>query len=171
MCNCYSLKTLNLRPNIEILTTLFFHLVPAFKKDSSTPYPPFWQIVKTLLPPPSSGEVGAGVETMMTPHPDIITKWMSFHNMLHTRRFKFAFLNNHVLFIFHENDITILTGTQMMMMMMMKMMMMMMMMINCFGGMVDGRKAFSPISIRYHCQRSSSSQISDTLQWTGFEPV
>ena len=65
---------------------------------------------------------------------------MSFHNMLHTRHFKFAFLNNHVLFIFHENDLRILTGTQMMMMMEMMMMMMemmMMMMINCFGGMVD----------------------------------
>ena len=39
---------------------------------------------------------------------------------------------------------------------------MMMMMINCFCGMVDRRKAFSLISSRDHCQRSSPSRISDT---------
>ena len=38
----------------------------------------------------------------------------------------------------------------------------MIMMMNCFCGMVDRRKAFSPISIRGHCQRSSPSPISDT---------
>ena len=39
-----------------------------------------------------------------------------------------------------------------------------------FCGMVDQRKAFSLISSRDHCQRSSPSQISDTLL-AGFEPV
>ena len=34
--------------------------------------------------------------------------------------------------------------------------------MNCFCGMVDRRKAFSLISSRDHCQRSSSSRISDT---------
>ena len=37
---------------------------------------------------------------------------------------------------------------------------MMMMMMNC--GMVDRRKAFSLISSKDHCQRSSPSRISDT---------
>ena len=37
--------------------------------------------------------------------------------------------------------------------------------MNCFCGMVDRRKAFSLISSRDHCQRSSPSRISDT----GFE--
>ena len=41
------------------------------------------------------------------------------------------------------------------------MMMMMMMMMNCFCGMADRRKAFSLISSREHCQRSSPSRISD----------
>ena len=45
-----------------------------------------------------------------------------------------------------------------------------MMMMNCFCGMVDRRKAFSPISNRDHCQRSSPSQISHTLR-AGFEPA
>ena len=36
------------------------------------------------------------------------------------------------------------------------------MMMNCFCGMVDRRKAFSLISSRDHCQRSSPSRISDT---------
>ena len=49
-------------------------------------------------------------------------------------------------------------------------MMMMMMMINCFCGMVDRRKAFSLISSRDHCQRSSPSRISDTPR-AGFEPA
>ena len=44
------------------------------------------------------------------------------------------------------------------------------MMINCFCGMVDRRKAFSFISSRDHCQRSSPSQISDTPR-AGFEPA
>ena len=48
--------------------------------------------------------------------------------------------------------------------------MMMMMMMNCFCGMVDRRKAFSLISSRDHCQRSSPSRISDTSQ-AGFEPA
>ena len=39
------------------------------------------------------------------------------------------------------------------------------MMMNCFCSMVDRRKAFSLISSRDHCQRSSPSRISDT----GFE--
>ena len=39
-----------------------------------------------------------------------------------------------------------------------------------FCGMVDQRKAFSLISSCDHCQRSSPSRISDTLQ-AGFEPV
>ena len=47
---------------------------------------------------------------------------------------------------------------------------MMMMMMNCFCCMVDRRKAFSLISSREHCQRSSPSQISDTLR-AGFEPA
>ena len=46
---------------------------------------------------------------------------------------------------------------------------MMMMMMNCFCGMVDQRKAFSLISSRDHCQRSSPSRISDTPR-AGFEP-
>ena len=46
----------------------------------------------------------------------------------------------------------------------------MMMMMNCFCGMVDRRKAFSLISSRDHCQRSSPSRISDT-PWAGFEPA
>ena len=45
-----------------------------------------------------------------------------------------------------------------------------MMMMNCFCGMVDRRKAFSLISSRDHCQRSSPSQIPDMLQ-AGFETV
>ena len=47
--------------------------------------------------------------------------------------------------------------------------MMIMMLMNCFCGMVDRRKAFSLISSREHCQRSSPSQISDT-RGAGFEP-
>ena len=43
-------------------------------------------------------------------------------------------------------------------------------MMNCFCGMVDRRKAFSLISSRDHCQRSSPSRISDT-PWVGFEPA
>ena len=43
-----------------------------------------------------------------------------------------------------------------------------MMMMNCFCGMIDRRKAFSLISSRDHCERSSQSRISDTLQ-AGFE--
>ena len=46
----------------------------------------------------------------------------------------------------------------------------MMMMMNCFCGMVDRRKAFSLISSRDHCQRSSPSRISD-MPREGFEPV
>ena len=46
----------------------------------------------------------------------------------------------------------------------------MVMMMNCFCGMVDRRKAFSLISSRDHCQRSSPSRISDRLQ-AGFEPA
>ena len=44
--------------------------------------------------------------------------------------------------------------------------------MNCFCGMVDRRKAFSFISSRDHCQRSSPSRISDTLSrvWTCAEP-
>ena len=45
--------------------------------------------------------------------------------------------------------------------------MMMMMMIyddEFFCGMVDQRKAFSLISSRSHCQRSSPSRISDVLR-------
>ena len=49
-------------------------------------------------------------------------------------------------------------------------MMMMMMMMNCFCGMVGQPKAFSLISSRYHCQRSSPSWISDTSR-AGFEPA
>ena len=52
----------------------------------------------------------------------------------------------------------------------MMMMMMMMMMMNCFCGTVDRRKAFRLVSSRDHCQRSSPSQISDTLR-VGFEPA
>ena len=37
-----------------------------------------------------------------------------------------------------------------------------------FGGMVDRQKAFSLISSRDHCQRSSPSRIPDTPQ-AGFE--
>ena len=46
--------------------------------------------------------------------------------------------------------------------------MMMMKMMNCFCGMVDRRKAFSLISSRDHCQRSSSSRICDTPR-AGFD--
>ena len=45
---------------------------------------------------------------------------------------------------------------------------MMKMMMNYFCGMVDRWKAFSLISSRNHCQRSSPSQISNT-PWAGFE--
>ena len=48
--------------------------------------------------------------------------------------------------------------------------MMMMMMMNCFCGMVDRQKAFSLISSRDHCQRSSPSRISNTPR-AGFEPA
>ena len=44
------------------------------------------------------------------------------------------------------------------------------MMMNYFCGMVDQQKAFSIISSRDHCQRSSPLRISDTLQ-AGFEPA
>ena len=47
-------------------------------------------------------------------------------------------------------------------------MMMTMMMMNCFCGMVDRRKAFSFISSRDNCQRSSSSRISNS-PWVGYE--
>ena len=43
-------------------------------------------------------------------------------------------------------------------------------MMNYFCGMVDWWKAFSLISNRGHCQRSSPSRISDML-WTGCEPA
>ena len=39
-----------------------------------------------------------------------------------------------------------------------------------FCGMVDRRKVFSLISSRDYCQRSSPSQISDTLR-AGLDPV
>ena len=42
--------------------------------------------------------------------------------------------------------------------------------MNCFCGMVDGRKTFSLISSQDHCQRSSPSRISDTPR-AGFEPA
>ena len=44
------------------------------------------------------------------------------------------------------------------------MMMLMMMMMNCFCGMVDRRMAFSLISTRDRCQRSSQSRIYNTPQ-------
>ena len=43
-----------------------------------------------------------------------------------------------------------------------------MMMMNCLCGMVDRGKAFSLISSRDHCQRSSPLRISDTPR-VGFE--
>ena len=46
----------------------------------------------------------------------------------------------------------------------------MMIMMNYFSGMADRQKAFSYIPSRYHCQRSSPSQISD-MQGAGFEPA
>ena len=42
--------------------------------------------------------------------------------------------------------------------------------MNCFCGMVDRQKAFSLISSWDHCQRSSSSRISNMPQ-AGFEPT
>ena len=42
--------------------------------------------------------------------------------------------------------------------------------MNCFCGMVDRRKAFSLISSRDHCQKSSPSRIFDTPQ-AGLEPA
>ena len=42
--------------------------------------------------------------------------------------------------------------------------------MNCFFGMVDRPKAFSLISSRDHCQRSSPSRISDRPR-VGFEPA
>ena len=42
--------------------------------------------------------------------------------------------------------------------------------MNSFCGMADGRKAVSLVSKRNHCQRSSSSRISD-MPRTGFEPA
>ena len=56
------------------------------------------------------------------------------------------------------------------MIMMMMMMMIMMTMMNCFCGMVEQGKAFSLISSRNHCQRSSPLRISDTPR-AGFEPA
>ena len=53
----------------------------------------------------------------------------------------------------------------------MMMMMMMMMMMNCFCGMVDRRKAFSLISSRDHCQRSSRSRIFDTSEKTRLKSI
>ena len=50
------------------------------------------------------------------------------------------------------------------------MMMMMMMIMNCFCGMVDRRKVINLISSLGHCQRFSSSRISDT-PGRGFEPA
>ena len=49
---------------------------------------------------------------------------------------------------------------------------MMMMMMSCFCGLVDQRKAFSLISSRDHCQRSSPLRISDmpSRVWTCAEP-
>ena len=44
------------------------------------------------------------------------------------------------------------------------------MMMKCFCGMVDRRKAFSLISSRNHCERTSPLQISDT-PLAGFEPA
>ena len=44
------------------------------------------------------------------------------------------------------------------------------MLMNCFYGMVHRRKAFSLISSRAYCQRSSPSQISDTPRAV-FEPA
>ena len=44
------------------------------------------------------------------------------------------------------------------------------MMMKCFCCMVDRRKAFSLISSRGHCQRSSPLEISDTPP-AGFEPA
>ena len=58
----------------------------------------------------------------------------------------------------------------MMIMIMMVMMMIMMIMMDCFCGMVDGRKAFSLISSRGHCQRFLPLRISDTPR-AGFEPA
>ena len=46
----------------------------------------------------------------------------------------------------------------------------MMMMMNCFCSMVKRGKAFSLISSRGHCQRSSPLRISNTPQ-AGFEPA
>ena len=43
-------------------------------------------------------------------------------------------------------------------------------MTNSFCGMTDRKKAFSLISSREHCQRSTPSPISDTPQ-AGFEPA
>ena len=43
-------------------------------------------------------------------------------------------------------------------------------MMNCFCSIVDRRKAFSLISSRGHCQRSSPSRISDMPQ-AGFQPA
>ena len=48
--------------------------------------------------------------------------------------------------------------------------MMMIMMMYCFCDMVDRREAYSLIFSRDHCQRSSSSRISDT-PGAGFEPA
>ena len=45
-----------------------------------------------------------------------------------------------------------------------------MMMMNCFCGMADRRKAFSRISSRDHCQRSSPSRSFDTPR-AEFEPA
>ena len=41
---------------------------------------------------------------------------------------------------------------------------------DCFCGMVGRRKAFDPISSRDHSQRSSPSQIFETLR-AGFKPA
>ena len=46
----------------------------------------------------------------------------------------------------------------------------MMVMMNCFIRMVDQLKTLRLKSSRDHCQRTSLSQISDTLQ-AGFEPM
>ena len=72
-------------------------------------------------------------------------------------------LHIHLIFNFRQFSINMHAAVMMTMMMMM-------MMVNSFCGMVDRRKAFSLISSRNHCQRSSPSRISDT-PWAGFEPA
>ena len=80
---------------------------------------------------------------------------------LNSMRFQGEYLK--ILLLMRSEDIETNPGPKKQLLIMMMMVIMMMVkMMNCFCGMVDRRKAFSFISSRDHCPRSSSSRTSDT---------